>query len=656
MCGITGIFSKYNLDKIHIIGMNDCLRHRGPDDEGFLAVSTNEKRVYPLSGKESVIKENRIESFEKNTNMFLGHRRLSIIDLSVNGHQPMTNEDGSLYIIFNGEIYNYIEIKSELLSLGYKFFSDTDTEVLLKSYAQWGEKCLDKFNGMWSFVIYDVKKNILFGSRDRFGVKPFYYFLNNDYFAFASEIKALVRLPFCKKEINVQAVFDYLALGFIENEEEGFFKGIFELQPSEYFTFDLNTYIFRKKKYYELKYKNNWTKYNSVDAVKFIDEVKEKIFNAVRLRLRSDVPVGSCLSGGIDSSSVVCVINDFLKRESIKQIGEYQKIFTASYPDSGIDEKNWAEIVAKNTNTEWNITYPNSNDLLNDLENLVKIQDIPFGSTSIYSQYRVMKIARENNIKVLLDGQGADELFTGYTYFFRPFYNEIIRNFSVSCFINEFKGVKNSPVNSNEIFITLLKSIIKKFFPLFLKEKILRLKFKENDLIKNDFWFGFKDRYLNIKGKEFTNLNDSLFDQFTKSSLKNLLKYEDRNSMNFSIESRTPFSDDINLIEYVFNIPSAYKIHNGWTKYLLRESMKDVIPDKIRNRTDKIGFATPEYYWLNDIKNNLKDYITDDLNDYIKTDNLLKNWDSYFLSQTKIGITYIWRFINFAVWKKVFNL
>ena len=657
MCGIAGIYSKHRkINATYIQMMTDALKHRGPDDEGFLAVNTKDSQIYELTGEDSVVSFGRIENFKENVDLILGHRRLSIIDLSPSGHQPMFNKEKTIAVIYNGEIYNYIELREELKKLGHTFITNSDTEVLVEAYSEWGENCLEKFNGMWAFVIYDKRKNILFGARDRFGVKPFYYFLNKDYFVFTSEIKALTQLPFIKLEINDEAVFDYLTLGLIESEEEGFLKGIYELKPSHSFVFNLSNSEFIKKKYYSLKYTDKWEQYEHVKSKEYIWDVQQKIFSAINLRLRSDVTVGSCLSGGLDSSAIVCVINESINKNPITQIGDTQKVFTASYEEKNIDESKWAKLVVDKTKTQWFQTFPKPNELIDDLEELVYYQDIPFGSTSIYAQYRIMKLAKENGVTVLLDGQGGDELFTGYTYFYNFFFQEILKHLSIPTLLRELKNLNNSPTYFSEMFSALLKSKTRKIIPSALSVKIRNQRAFENKYINNDLIDEYKQRLSEIKNIDPSNLNQSLHRQFTHTGLKNLLRYEDRNSMRFSIESRTPFADDINLIDYVFKIPSVYKIHRGWSKYLLRESMKGIVPNEIIYRTDKIGFTTPEYSWLVSLKDQLREYLTGSLEEYIEVQKLIKDWGVILDAQSKIGITNIWKFINFAIWKKIYNL
>ncbi|MEP7145546.1 MAG: asparagine synthase (glutamine-hydrolyzing), partial [bacterium] len=314
MCGICGIVSAVrNLEFDIIRNMNDTIAHRGPDDEGFLAYNS-------ASGNLLEINRNNLNTGEvsnKDHNLFFGHRRLSIIDTSECGHQPYKDPEGKYFMVYNGEIYNYIELRESLVRKGYKFRSHSDTEVLLYLFIEYKEECLKMLNGMWSFVILDIQTNTLFGSRDRFGVKPFYYFLDKNYFIFSSEIKSLIKAPQISREINKEAAFDFLMNGRILDDYSTCFKNIVELEPSSYFKLDLNKFVFNVQKYYKLDYNSQYEKFDEAKSKVYVQNIREKIFEAVDLRLRSDVKVGSCLSGGIDSSSIVCIINSLLKEKKI---------------------------------------------------------------------------------------------------------------------------------------------------------------------------------------------------------------------------------------------------------------------------------------------------------------------------------------------------
>ncbi|KAF2960922.1 asparagine synthase (glutamine-hydrolyzing) [Fervidobacterium sp. 2310opik-2] len=663
MCGIAGIISNEHINPNLIKNIASKIKHRGPDDEGYLLVDEN--FLITAGGDDTPANvwnsnllyspKTHINSIENmKFNIALGHRRLSILDLSPTGHQPMCDESQKIWIIFNGEIYNYLELKDELKQIGYDFFTNTDTEVLLKAYIEWGTDCVNKFNGMWAFAILDLRKNTLFLSRDRFGVKPLYYYFDNKYFAFASEIKALLSLPFIKKEVNYEAVFDYIAFGWEEQGEESFFRRIKELKPSHSVILNLNKYELKVFKYYQLSYYEKFEKYNPEKEKEYAENTRELIFNAVRLRLRSDVKVGACLSGGLDSSTIVSVMNEIIKRENLSQVGESIKCFTAAYVNEKIDESNWAKIVVENTQSDWIKTFPKENELLEDLKDIIYTQEIPFGSTSIYAHYRVMKIASESGVKVILDGQGGDELFTGYITYFPTIYREFVRNFDFRDLLNEIKNINNSPVD--------LKNIIKKsyYIRIFKILKISKFKkllieqiFYPVSLINHEFYKKFSYRVKDRQEKIPDSLNQQLYHFITGVNLKTLLKYEDRNSMRFSIESRTPFADDINLIEYIFSIPSVYKIHNGYSKYILRQAMNGIIPEQIRKRVDKIGFATPEDKWLKNNKKLVKEVLSNSeiLKEISNTQKILRDLENETIFNK--GFT-LWRFINLSIWYDLF--
>jgi len=437
MCGIAGLVNYGNSVSTSdaIKKMADVIAHRGPDDEGFFLSSESkdvtafgqDTPVQIISSSIHYTPNESITSFHSEQfDVALAHRRLAILDLSPAGHQPMCNSDKNVWLTFNGEIYNYIEIREELMQLGYTFLTNTDTEVVIASYKQWGINCVNHFNGMWAFVIYDKKQGVLFASRDRFGVKPFYYYHDKNIFAFASEQKALVKMPFVKTEINTAATFDYFVMGQIEYEEEGMFKNVFELMPSHSFTYTFKNRDFKKWRYYELPNSSISHQFNSKTESEIVEELRVLLLNSVRLRLRSDVPVGACLSGGIDSSSIVGMMSSLLG-DKIKN-----PVFTACFDDKAIDESSWAKKVVDTTNVYWHRVFPTSAELLTDLENLMYCQDVPIWSTSTYAQFRTMQSVKENGIKVIMDGQGGDELFGGYTFRYKKFLSLTTKNSSFS--------------------------------------------------------------------------------------------------------------------------------------------------------------------------------------------------------------------------------
>ncbi|PCH65875.1 MAG: hypothetical protein COC01_09195, partial [Bacteroidetes bacterium] len=493
-----------------------------------------------------------------------------------------------------------------------------------------------------------------------FGVKPFYYILHDDFFAFASEYKALLKIPTLERKLNPVAVYDYLVLGKTELEEEGLFKDIFELMPAHSFRFDLHNGTFKKWKYYSLEFNAEWQQFNGHTFSKYTEDIRELIINAIRLRLRSDVSVGTCLSGGLDSSTIVCVINNLLSQNSIKQVGDLQKVFTACYSNpmhSDVDESSWAKIVVDNTQTSWHQTFPKPEELINEFEDLVYAQDIPFFSSSTYAQYKVMQLAHNNGIKVTLDGQGSDELFAGYSPQFTSFIAEALKNFSLSTISNNLTHLDNSFANVEMLTGYPAKIIAANLFSGYFKNRGFRSSRKEFNYINDEFWNENKKRLHYLINSLPTSLNKMLYSQFTGPDLKALMRTGDRNSMRFSIESRMPFADDVNLIEYVFGISSAYKVRNGQNKYLLRNSMKNMLPAEIVQRKDKLGFATPEKQWFQQLKNPLREMVSSNQNDeYINWTELNKNWDALFNKSLEVSTIRLWRFINFAVWRRVFDI
>ena len=662
MCGIAGIVSlnpNSPLDPKVLRRMSQRLKHRGPDDEGFVLFSKNElavcgsndtqksawKKDFPYSP------HHHIEESGQDAFLAMAHRRLSVIDLSEAGHQPMCNEQGDLWIVCNGEIYNYIELRSELEEQGYTFRTRTDIEVLLKAYEHWGFRCLDRLNGMWAFVIYDRKKNVLFGARDRFGVKPLYYY-HRDVFAFASEQKSLMALPQIDTEVVPEAVYEHLLLGRVEMREEGFYKNILELMPSHTFELDLETGTLNVRRYYQLSFFRDTVPFDQDRFDAFIPEIKGKIQRAVELRLRSDVPVGFCLSGGLDSSSIVCT-----SRQLVSNHTETLKTFTATNGYEATDESRWAELVSVFAKTQSFKAACRAEDLLPSLDEMVWHQDVPLYSTSTFAQNRVMKSARENGIVILLDGQGGDELFAGYQTFFTSNLLEHFRKSPFKGFPKEFSNLANSP-SSKGIF---LRSVMKIWMD------------EHCSPSQKDFWasrYRPELKYVQANARrehsgklslagEFSSMsvNELLHHYFTSYYLKNLLRWEDRCSMQYSIESRTPFADDVELIEAVFSAPSSFKIHQGFSKVLLREAMKGIIPEEVRLRKDKLGFATPQSEWLQKIQATMKDRILElmplDTLSMVDYPRLMKEWDIIFTKPQLWKVRdFVWRVLNYLVWRK----
>ncbi len=653
MCGIAGILSLRtgNPDlKNWLQNMTNILRHRGPDDEGFTFFTNDE--IECTGGKDTPanVYESRypfspqLITHNSQPTTALGHRRLSILDTSAAGHQPMCDVSKRYWIVFNGEIYNYKEVKAELLFLGHIFFSHSDTEVIIQAYIAWGKDCVLKFNGMWSFAIYDATEKSFFCSRDRFGVKPFYYFISPEYFAFASELKALVSLPFIDKKLNEKAVFDYLVIGQTELESEGFFKNILELEPS--YNLFLKDGKVIKQKYYTLPYNSKNETFSEKKKNEYVGQVSFLIYEAVKLRLRSDVPVGACLSGGIDSSALVCTANN------LRNGTDPFHVFTSVFPGSSVDESFWAKKVVEATGAKWHTIETKPSQIFEDYESLIYAQDIPFFGSSTLSQSNVMKLVHDTGIKVTLDGQGADELFSGYgQHFYVKGLNDL-QNFN----FKELLNLDSSGASSTREFTRFLLKKSLNLWPERLEFKLLKESKYDLQLLNQKFTKNNQNRFHLEKAFLTSNLNQHLYNEYSGPPLKYLMRTADRNSMRYSVESRVPFADDHKLAEYMFSIPSAYKIHQGTSKYLLRESMKGVIPDAIRLRKDKKGFVTPELKWFKEYKNELKGLVTENLEPFVDTKLLYKNWDQIFEQKITGNTLGISRFVILSMWRRKFGL
>jgi asparagine synthase (glutamine-hydrolysing) len=654
MCGIFGTWhiDGKQVDLIKTRRVTTLLQHRGPDDEGYLFINTKSGRWEARRGKDTMLglqMPHVEEGLKYSYNMALGFRRLSIIDLSFGGHQPMSSEDGSLWIVFNGEIYNYLEIRKELELVGYCFKTQTDTEVILYAYEEWGTDCLNRFNGMWAFCIWDSKKKRIFCARDRAGIKPFYYTFSAQKFVFASEIKALLALDETPPEPNDQIVADYLFSGFLDHTEETFFKNIYQLRPGEYLLIEGERLNLRP--YWDIEPKEVRLAKESDYGERFYELLEDSI----RLRLRSDVPVGSCLSGGLDSSSIVCIANKLMfdgRNIDPRLVGEKQKTFSSCFENHVYDERKFIELVIYQTGAEKNYVFPRPEDLLNDVEKLIWHHDEPFGSTSIYAQWNVMKLAKERGVTVLLDGQGADELLGGYLPSFYYLFGQLLKNNHLRCLmeeINQFRKKHWIPVKP------LLMGILTVLLPNWLKSPLKRKVMGGLEWASADF----RKRYFRtfpIPGKFENDLDNHLYHIFRSMTLPALLHYEDRNSMAFSLETRLPFLD-YRLVEFIFSVPTNEKIRGGMTKVILRNALRGFLPEAIRNRVDKMGFVTPEDIWFRTI---LRDHVDEIIRSksfaqkkYFNINKVKRAFDQHCWGKTNISFT-IWRWVNLELWFRAF--
>ncbi len=668
MCGIVGIFSQEELIRSDVLSaMLRALNHRGPDDEGYLLANTSDSHYVACAGLDTLTKLQLppLAGHETDTcNLALGHRRLSILDLSAAGHGPMPYLDGALWITYNGEVYNYLELRDELKGKGYFFRTGTDTEVILAAYAEWGADCLRRFNGMFAFALWDVRKRLLFCARDRFGIKPFHYYWNGQLFAFASEIKALLAHPDIPRRPNDAIIYDYLALGSLDHTDETFFAGIKRLPPAHYLLFDLARGNLEVRRWWDVQVNPLLDDSGPTDDREIVAQFRELLTDAVRLRLRSDVPIGTCLSGGLDSSSIVCLANRLMLDEGAvprELVGERQKTFSACFDDPAIDERPYIQQVIGHTGAEPNQVFPQGKGgLWEELERLVWHQEEPFGSTSIYSQWNVMRLARQHGVTVLLDGQGGDELLAGYHHYIGPFLAQTLRERGPWATLQAGHALSAGTRESKALVfgLGLYNSL-----PKVAQRAMLNLgnaRFRTNPTAPEptlgpSFAQQFKERrLLQDKHRGHQNLADRLYQDVFVHSLPALLRYEDRNSMAFSLEARVPFLD-YRLVEYVFSLPASYRIRDGWTKWILRQAMDGILPEGIRGRRSKLGFATPEARWLREGTGWIRELFSarEALSAPYLSDKAIQKLRS-LPDDGLASMSGLWRLVNLEVWMRVF--
>lgn len=587
MCGICGVIGE-NIKEQRVTELLNTIAYRGPDDEGFYC---EEK-------------------------LFFGHRRLAILDTTKFGHQPMWYKD--YMIVFNGEIYNYLEIRAELKEIGHVFNTETDTEVILHAYAEWNENMFKKLRGMWGMAIYDKKNKTVILSRDRFGIKPLYYYYNQKVLIFSSDIRTILKYGVEVKE-NINMILKYLAVGIDNNGKDTFFKDIKQVPASYNIKYKINRDLVLCK-YYDLS-KISKTNISSL-------EYEKELLLTIRQHLRSDVKIGTCLSGGLDSSTLTAIVQNELM---------YSKLlsFTAKSEDIKNDEIDFAKIVAKENKIDWKIVYPRFSDFKKYHLEMLKNQVEPVGSPSIFMQFWMMKIAKENGVKVLLDGQGGDETLLGYERYYISYLIGLLKERSFRDFIkNYFLISHNSKLNILKLFKYLVY-----FSSDFFRKIILykRLSFIKKELLsiilEND------NDYLKPK----SDLRSLQVSELMEYQLSHLLRYEDRNSMYFGIEARVPFVDHI-LVEKALNLDIKDKIFRGYTKYCLRIIAEKYLPKTIAWRKNKFGFEAPEKIWLTNFYVEMQKCINDS--------KIIKSLTVKVPDLKKLNFRLRWRLYNLAIWEK----
>ncbi len=586
MCGIAAIidYSKIEPKVEDIKSMTDLLAHRGPDGEGF----------YIKGG------------------VAMGHRRLAVIDTDARSDQPMHRSH--LHLVFNGMIYNYLELKDELVSLGQKFTTKSDTEVILAAYDQWGLDCFSKFNGMWAIMLYDQKTNKVVLCRDRFGIKPLYYtnILNKIYLA--SEIKAFQAAKDWKPKVNHPRLLEYLAYNMTDHTEETMFAGVYQIPKSHYAIVDLAISTMTITRYYDLH------KSNSNDGSKFFD----LIIDSIKLRTRSDVPLAATLSGGLDSSSIVSLMANKLNLRP--------DTYTLAYPGHKLDESNYALAVNKKYDIPSHLITTTEEYLKANIDSLVYHQDEPFTGVTVMAQSHIYESVNKAGVKVILGGQGGDEILCGYDKFSIGYFKENIKTKPLSAIqeLYHFQRLRSFGI------VDALQSV---------------LFYERNKRKRAIDWYDLTEKQNEKRfhrGKE-GDIFQMSYKLLFELGISALLRYEDRNSMSYSVESRLPFLD-YRLVEYCLNMPSELKLKKGVTKSICRTNMKGIVPTSILNRSDKMGFVTPQNEWMNTNKVYYLKLASDALD------------KMPFVNREKLELilksdnNVLWRVINAGLWISKFNI
>jgi asparagine synthase (glutamine-hydrolysing) len=567
MCGIAGfIWRDPGRPAVlePIAAMCDILAHRGPDDEG----------IY-LDGP-----------------VALGQRRLSILDLSPAGHQPMVSDDGRLVLTFNGEIYNYVELRTVLVGMGHRFRSDGDTEVILAAYRAWGLDCVKRFNGMWAFALYDRDRQEVFLSRDRFGIKPFYYVHDGEAFAFASEIKALLAVRPQHRRVRQNYLARFIVNGSLDDGPETCFEGVHSLPPAHSAIYDIDQQNLTLRQHWTIELQQfaaMWQRHDPVETMASL------LDSAVRLHIRSDVPVGSCLSGGIDSSALVCLMS--------RHHHQPVRTFSGLYADPEFNEEEYVDAINGHVPTvPFPIRPEPHGDLVDDLTKITWHQDEPTAGPGLYTQFHVMRRAAPE-VKVLLDGQGSDELFAGYLFYLRSHVQDLVNRRTLRDRMHamglvasanwHWPGVLEAGwrilghrlLHGGAWLVNSLRSPAPQVLPANPLHPGMRRLLESEPIQRTP------------AGSARGVLQGVLEDQLVHSSIPALLHYEDRNSMAYSIEARVPFLD-YRIVEFALSLDPSYKIRGSWTKWILRQATADLMPPKVTWRRSKFGYPTPMAHWL----------------------------------------------------------
>jgi len=661
MCGIAGIVSLdgAKVDLAVLQRMNDLQKHRGPDGEGFLLASINNLQDF----QHAFVRHTEAADSTSMVRVGLGHRRLAILDLSERGLQPMPSNDKRTWITFNGEIYNFKVLRAKLTSLGHVFTTGTDTEVLLHAYLQWGEDCLAHLEGMYAFAIWNSSQGRLFCARDRLGIKPFYYATPNGYFIFASEIKSLLAFPSLEATPDDDSVLGFLVHGNCDYGESTILKNVKALPAAHSLTVDINSQRTLLQRYWQLEPKPD----NGSTDEERIAHLKERLLATVRSHLNSDVRIGSCLSGGLDSSTVVSLAGKIWQEqpETATAVGDIFHTFTSCYDNPEFDERGYALAAARSAKANSQLVFPSPKDFWSDFERMAWHEDMPFNGLSFYAQWRVMRAAKEAGVKVLLDGQGGDEVFGGYAKFRYAYLASLLRSGSIAKMVREL----GATLGQGDRYVLDIRNGYR-----YLPKKVRNL-LKVDSLLKGVL-IAHLDQVVSAESTPATRwwrntsgarngdcpwtiMQRIQVDDLLLDTLPTLLRLEDRSSMAFSLEARVPLLDH-KLVEYGVGLPDHLKVHNGWSKYAVRQAMRGLMPESVRLRKSKLGFAAPDHSWPSrELRSQVKELLADKLRcqKYVNPV-LLRRWynsekASHANKESYLGL---FRILSLEMWMRAFEL
>ena len=598
MCGITGIVALNGqpVDLRVLQRMNDVQAHRGPDGEGFI-VSWPESNGFCST----FLRHTSQPRSTPPVRVALGHRRLAILDLSDRGLQPMSTGASGAWIVFNGEIYNHQELRSELESRGRYFNTRTDTEVLLQSYLEWGEECLQRLDGMFAFGIWDGARGRLFCARDRLGIKPFYYATPEDHFIFASEIKGLLPFPGLKTAADDEAVMGFLMHGNCDYRERTIFRDVQALPAAHALTIDVASRQVTRWCYWKPAPEPLVA---GMDDSTRVATLRDMLLATARSHLISDVRAGSCLSGGLDSSAVVGLIGKIWREQpsAASALGDRFDTFTSCYEYAELDERQYALQVANSVGATPHLVFPTASDFWDSFGQMAWHQDMPFSSLSFYAQWRVMRAAREAGVKVLLDGQGGDEVFGGYAKFRYAYLASLARAGRVGTMAREAWA----SVLQRDLYLLdvrrgyrYLPNRVRSLLGVdSLLQRVLRADWDtaiDHESTPATRWW--KHATSGARTDGWTTMQAVQVEDILVDTLPILLRMEDRSSMAFSIEARVPLLDH-KLVEFGLSLPDHLKIQGGVSKFAVREATRGLMPETVRLRRTKLGFAAPDSRWL----------------------------------------------------------